>query len=44
MTPDERKAEIERLERVRQMSEQMGTGFKGRIEAIDRRLAELRDG
>jgi hypothetical protein len=44
MTDDERIAEIERLERLRDASRQMGPGYKDRIAAIDAELEKLREG
>jgi hypothetical protein len=38
MTRDE---ELESLKRKRAASERMGDGYKARIEAIDKRIAEL---
>lgn len=41
MTPEERAAEIERLNRILSASQQAGAGYAKRIEAIKARIAEL---
>ncbi len=44
MSPEERAAEIERLEAKLAASRAQGSGYGDRIKAIEARLAELRNG
>lgn len=43
LTPEQRQAEIERLERKLASSRSFGSGYGDRIKAIEARLEELRN-